>query len=39
MTTTSEFLISEKSVPITEIGEFSGIALEISSACPSALSL
>jgi len=39
MTTTLEFLISEKSVPITEIGEFSGIAPEISSACPSALSL
>jgi len=39
MITTSEFLISEKSVPITDIGEFSGIAFEISSACPSALSL
>ncbi len=39
MTITSEFLISEKSVPITVIGEFSGIAFEISSACPSALSL
>jgi len=39
MTPTLEFLISEKSVPITDIGEFSGIAFEISSACPSALSL
>jgi len=39
MTTTLEFLISEKSVPITDMEEFSGIAFEISSACPSALSL
>ena len=39
MTTTSEFLISEKSVPTTVKGESSGIALDISSACPNALSL
>lgn len=26
-------------MPITDIGEFSGIAFEISSACPNALSL
>ncbi len=39
MTTTSEFLISEKSVPITENGDSAGIAFEISSACPSAFSL
>jgi len=39
ITITSEFLISEKSVPITDIGEFSGIAFEMSRACPNASSL
>jgi len=39
ITTTSEFFISEKSIPTTEIEEFAGIVFEISNAWPRAFSL